>query len=205
MEVDFSQGASVTPQATDAFGLIIPGGPVRTDFVPVDGLKFSLTLVGVDIPHVQEVVLFALHPEQWPPNHGLLCYWQISTPQQQTGFELLGSLTREAPSSVFSTGWSEKEQVISILSSSTNANVTIGLSLEPLDNLNNLQVNNSLEQRLLVAQGVASDLFQFMQSFDTGAAGAGNMVVPTNIFDRWFRRFENRFRRDPNFFLKNNN
>jgi hypothetical protein len=41
-----------------------------------------------------------------------------------------------------------------------------------------------------------------MQSFDTGAAGASQMVVPNNIFDRWFRRFENRFQRDPNFFLK---
>jgi hypothetical protein len=52
-----------------------------------------------------------------------------------------------------------------------------------------------------VAQKIATDLFHFMQSFDTGAV-AGQMVVPNNIFDRWMQRFEARFKRDPNFFMK---
>lgn len=28
------------------------------------------------------------------------------------------------------------------------------------------------------------------------------MVVPTNVFDRWFERFERKYRLDPNFMLK---
>ena len=66
----------------------------------------------------------------------------------------------------------------------------------------NSQTTNS---RLYVAQKIALDLFHFMQSFDTPTHNTNNnnmMMVPTNIFDRWYQRFENRYRRDPNFFLK---
>ncbi len=82
--------------------------------------------------------------------------------------------------------------------------VTFGVSLESLDNIQNLNIKSDQEQRLFVAQRIATDLFQFMQSFDTGGQSQGRMVVPNNIFDRWMKRFEARFRRDPNFFLKSN-
>lgn len=79
--------------------------------------------------------------------------------------------------------------------------VTFGLSVEPLNSIQNIQPPSRTENRLLIAKSIASDLFKYMQSFDTGGA-VGNMVVPTNIFDRWMKRFESRFRIDPNFFLK---
>jgi hypothetical protein len=41
-----------------------------------------------------------------------------------------------------------------------------------------------------------------MQSFDTGAGGGGNMLVPKNVFDRWIARFEAKARVDPTFFMK---
>jgi hypothetical protein len=221
MDVDFSQQqvapASPSNGPQQAFGLVVPGGPVRTDFVPVDasGLKFSLRLncpgdLPTPLTSVTELVFFLLPSAPLPPDLGVLCYWQIEAatvaPGQgtpaSTGFELLGAITPTRPSSVFHTGWSEHEQVNEVTSLGVPVTVTIGVSLEPLATLDNVGAMNTKQGRLFIAQKIASDLFKFMQSFDTGAAGASQMVVPNNIFDRWFRRFENRFQRDPNFFLK---
>ena len=68
----------------------------------------------------------------------------------------------------------------------------------------NTSSNAVTARRPLVAQRIAQDLFNFMLSFDTGAGGGSNpvMVVPKNIFERWWTRFESKSKRDPNFFLK---
>jgi len=230
---------AVTPTSaavgTQLFGVVIPGRPVRTDFVPVDasGLKWTLNMtcpgdLQSPLALVREIVFFLLPGVALPENHGVLCYYQLTAvpqphmgpqpPPSSTGFELLGAITPETPSSVLQTGWAEKEEVLQVSQNEIPLTVTIAVSIETMDNLQNLGVapspatNNPTavtdqsskrnSNRLYVAQQIAYDLFNFMQSFDTGAAGSGNMVVPNNIFDRWFKRFENRFQRDPNFFLK---
>lgn len=200
--VQFPSAPFVAPAAQQqpSFGLVVPGFPLRTDFVQVDSFKFALTLELNNIASIRELVLFFLPSAAIPPQHGVLCYWQVQLQGgQSTGFEILGALTADHPSGVFPTGWSEHEQVSAILE---NVQITVGLSLEPLSNIQNIGLNTKVnENKLIVAQKVALDLFRFMQSFDKQST-TGHMVVPTNIFDRWFQRFENRFRRDPNFFLK---
>ena len=103
---------------------------------------------------------------------------------------------------MFATGWSEHEQVIEM--SQNSVQITVGISLEPLANIQNVGAfsENIQRSKLFVAQMIAQDLFKFMQSFDTGDSGTNMVSVPKNIFDRWFQRFQNRFQRDPNFFLK---
>ena len=229
MNFDFSaptpQSSAGTPPAPhqQAFGLVVSGCPVRTDFAPVDasGLKFAcrLTCPG-DLPAplaaISEVALFLLPNVPLPPGTGVMCYWQLTstTPSSpgieppSTGFELLGVLTPDRPSRIFYTGWGEHTQMISV--TTTPVVLTIGLSLEPTNNIENLAGTTTddagnvqrLQNRLSVARNIGADLFGFMQSFDTGTAGANNIVVPANIFDRWFQRFSNRLNRNPNFFLK---
>jgi len=64
----------------------------------------------------------------------------------------------------------------------------------------------TVDKRPMVAQKIAKDLYNFMLSFDTGGArGNQSMTVPANIFDRWWKKFEAKLKRDPNFFLKNDN
>jgi protein Hikeshi len=204
------------PAQRPVFGLIVPGAPVRTDFVPVAPTQFSLTLPDLPLLTVTEIVLFATDvTSSIPPDCGVLCYWQISCSptNESTGFALLGALTTAQPSALFRTGWGEHEQVVSMLQQSApTAILTIGLSIEPLSQVQNVigsasaSLLGATNHRLFVAQKIALDLFRFMQSFDTGGGGSNSqlMTVPKNIFDRWYQRFENRFRRDPNFFLKPN-
>jgi len=219
MDVDFSSAPAFSPPASNGVqplcGLFVPGGMVRSDFVYADatGMKRTIQMSSPgDLPSplasVTELACF-LWPQNCPlpQDHGVMIYWQITgadpNVQQQpsTGFELLGTLTPDKPSQIFRTGWSEHEQLLDIMSSNIPVMVTFGLSIEPLASIVNVQGVDRIENRMFVAHKIASDLFKYMQSFDTGGS-AGQMIVPTNVFDRWMKRFEVRFRRDPNFFLK---
>jgi hypothetical protein len=182
------------------FGLLIPGYPIRTDFVQIEPGKFVLKLscpgdLAAPLASVTEVGLFLLPNIPLPPGHGVLSYWQITAvvsqqgqPPAATGYELLGPLLAEKPSTVLQTGWAEHEQLVEISSTGVPVTVTIALSIEPIGNIENLAPKP--ERRLFVAQKVALDLFRYMQSFDSGTGAPGQMVVPNNIFDRWLHRFE---------------
>ncbi|CAJ1920440.1 unnamed protein product [Cylindrotheca closterium] len=211
----FSNQAAVSQQNAGnppSFGLIVPGGPVLTEFAPMDatGTKFAMTLsspgqLPSPLTLVNELVCFLTNPQSLPPNHGVLLYWQLSFAQEQSGFELLGSLTPDRPSEILRTGWSEHSQFM-VVGPNEPAQVTIGLSIEPMDSVRNLAMTttdtHNRSKRPLVAQKIAQDLLNFMNSFDSGASGPSQMVVPKNIFERWWQRFENKSRRDPNFFMK---
>ena len=194
-------------------GLLIPGYPVQTNFQVIDPGKCVLTLscpgdVAPPLARLTEISMFLLPNVSLPNGHGVLCYWRITAAVAQpgqapaaTGYELLGTMTPSQPSAIFQTGWAEHEQLVEISATGVPVQVTIAVSIEPLSNIEN--ISPKPEKRLFVAQKVAMDLFKFLQSFDDGRGGPGQMMVPNNIFDRWLGRFESKFRRDPNFFLRN--
>ena len=208
------------PQPTQipsqVFGVLIPGGVVRTDFVASDHscTKFTLALSGINssnILTVSDLVFFLLPGVSLPPDHGAMLYWQIvSTPaimssempmpgSTTTEFELVGAIANHRPSGVFRTGWATNETLSAAISSPGTVTVNLGVSIEPISSIQNMGVIP--DQTTHVAKKIAMDLFNFMQSFDTGG-GAGNMVVPKNVFERWITRFETKARFDPNFFMK---
>lgn len=202
--------------AVPLFGVVIPGSPVRIDFLPADvtGLKYTLSLAGLPVPvtSVSDLVFFFL-PEAapaLPAGYGATLYWQASTitangPMvQATGFEMLGAITPDKPSGVFRTGWSTHDALVAAVADpGANVAVTLGVSIEPLATIQNLQASAmGVEDRMDVAKKIAMDLFNYMQSFDDTGARAGFMQVPINVFDRWLTRFESKFRIDPNFFMK---
>ena len=212
-----TQQQQQAPPPVQLFGLICPGCPVRTDFIPADasGLKFAMTLaLPVHPALVSDLVFFFLPGAiESIPQHGALLYWQATTVTtgspmpltETTGFELLGAISGDRPSAVLRTSWGTNDLLAAHASSpNTNVNITItlGVSIEPLSNISNLQIaEKGAEDRLDVAKKIAKNLFTFMQSFDD-TNRPGWMTVPTNVFERWLTRFENKSRVDPNFFMK---
>ena len=97
---------------SQVLGVLIPGGIVRTDFVPSDqsGTKFTLALTGkfflcscelfanllvltvitylipgitgVEIASVSELIFFLLPGVTLPQDHGAMLFWQISSSSQ---------------------------------------------------------------------------------------------------------------------------
>lgn len=174
---------------------------------------------------ISDIVFFLLPNIPLPPNRGAMLYWSALpmdmagniVPSSASGgptFELLGALTPNKTSAVFRTGWSSHEQLLSLVEQTSTPNnngvysgimITLGVSIEPLDSISNLQIEQKgVEDRKDVAKKIATDLFNYLQSFDeVGNARNGWMTVPTNVFERWFKRFEAKIERDPNFFMKN--
>jgi protein Hikeshi len=212
-------------------GMVASGYPMRTNFVPSDpsGTKFTLSLTSPgDLPSpltlVNELTFFLLPSAAsiLPPNVGLMIYWQLQIlnggASSSSGFELLGTLIPHTrPSNIFRTGWAEHDQFLTTLAPNQPAQIVIGISIEPLESVQNVEETHSISQQhrqqqiatttAVMAQKIGQDLFNYMRSFDTNGATTGNqtIAVPANIFDRWWQRFERKLQRDPNFFLKNPN
>jgi len=209
------QGGNVS----QIFGLIVPGRNILTDFVPTDhtGTKFTMTLnfpctSNEDSPFsVTDLVFFLLPNIHLPENRGASLYWSaaVSGSSNASGFELLGALTPSKPSAVYRTGWASHEALLSLSqsfspSSPYGITITLGVSIEPLESIANLGISKGgVEERKNEGKKIAMNLYNFLQSFDDGGnARAGWMTVPTNVFDRWFKRFEEKLKRDPSFFMK---
>jgi hypothetical protein len=127
--------------------------------------------------------------------------------------EFIG-LDRQQPPPVVRINFGISIEPIEVVRNLTNASSSISNNIH--NSMNNYSNSNNpmgaaapfaaaRDKRPLVAQKIAKDLYNFMLSFDTGGArGNQTMTVPANIFERWWKRFEAKLKRDPNFFLKNN-
>ncbi|KUF87102.1 hypothetical protein AM588_10001394 [Phytophthora nicotianae] len=61
---------------------------------------------------------------------------------------------------------------------------------------------SGLEERKAFALKIAQDLFNYLSSFSSSNSQS-YMTIPTNLLDKWMERFEAKYRRDPNFMMKN--
>ena len=204
------------------FGILIPGQPFRMDWTVVNPNNTQFTMSLSSAKDVSDIVFFLVPNLNGSSNAnsnsnlnwngttgnapiladdvGAVLYWQA---EGGSGYEILGAVSNHRPSGVFRTNWSQHE---SILNSKTNV-VHLGVSLEPLHTLQNLEIATSgVEDRREFAKKIALNLFNYMQSFDDCSRGNnGMMMVPTNVFERWITRFEAKYKQDPNFFLRNQN
>lgn len=108
-------------------------------------------------------------------------------------WEYRGCVTVNEPSNTFSLTWPVDE----------NGNsfelAEIGVSLEPIEEC--LQKDNKISgNKEMFAQRVALDLWNFLKSFTTGTET--HLVVPKDVFDRWYEKFQTKFRRDPDFITR---
>ena len=87
----------------------------------------------------------------------------------------------------------------------STTSLVVGVSLEPAADLTSRE-SSSVASRLEFGRRVGLDLFRFAQSFapvsDPVAAAAGAAVLPPGALDAWWRKFEAKFRRDPEFLLR---
>ena len=59
---------------------------------------------------------------------------------------------------------------------------------------------SKLASRHDFARRVAIDLYRFLESFNVSAAG-NQLVLPSDVLDRWMAKFDHKFRRDPDFLM----
>lgn len=137
--------------------------------------------------------IFLLNSFTLPPDKALAVY--IQSPGSQ--FLFCGAVTLARPSAVLSLPWPEPGGQMQLTAAdSAPLSAKIGVSVEDLASLPSLDV--TAEKRIeRLALKVGENLFNFMQSF-CGVDGS-KLVVPMDILDRWFKKFQEKSKRDPEY------
>ena len=182
----FGQGVPSFP-----FGLVIPG---RTFVSPASFTQVAEARCTVMLEQPQTIseITFFL-TDALPEGLGAIMHFSVAP---FTNWEILGAIGPGKPSGVFRTGFSLRQDIVS------QSVVQIGISIEPLHTLENLNIASfGVEDRLSIATKVAQDLWNYMTSF-AESSKPGHMLVPNTAFDSWMARFERKSKIDPNFFMK---
>ncbi len=185
---------------TELFGLIIPGRMVMNQFQQISADRFALS---AEYPlGIEEITFFFLPSaaQLIPLNYGAVLYYSLPP---FNSWEIIGSITPDRPSGNFRTKFTSRPEIFNNNNNNNNS-IQFGISLTPLVEIENLGLKNN-DERYYSAHKIAKDLHNFMCSFSSNSGSDGNdtqLVVPTNIFDRWIQRFEDKYKRDPNFMLK---
>eukprot|EP00667_Euglena_gracilis_P024152 EG_transcript_27622 len=178
------------------FGCILPGYPPQSGFQNVGPGKWVLHFQCVLAHH--QFVIFLTNPQQpLPPDNGVAIY--ISKANETT-FEFVGSITNEKPSGLFA--------IPPLLIDNLRPHpLCIGLSLEPMANLVNLEGQDRLQKEFYMtgkaelAKQIGQDLYNYMQSFvqEDPNTKTSYLLVPINVLDKWMQRLLNKIKLDAKF------
>jgi len=78
--------------------------------------------------------------------------------------------------------------------------IQVGISIEPLQDTLTKE-GSRLGEKIIFAERIGLNLFRFLESFATQAAGDA-IVIPADALDRWMKRFQEKFKRDPDFLTR---
>ncbi|OIW02635.1 hypothetical protein TanjilG_24086 [Lupinus angustifolius] len=185
------------------FGVVFPNRSFPMDissFSQIDTFHWILdmnTFVGEAYDQVREICIFLLNSFTLPPDKALAVY--IQSPGSP--FVFVGAVTVARPSAVLSLPWpdpgcSDGSGQLQLTADAQLLTAKIGVSVEDLASLPSLDV--AAEKRIeRLAMKVGENLFNFMQSF-CGVDGS-KLIVPMDILDRWFKKFQERAKRDPEY------
>ncbi|KAL3132314.1 hypothetical protein ABBQ32_008892 [Trebouxia sp. C0010 RCD-2024] len=183
--------------STGGFGLCFIGKsfPISdSSFVRVDPSHwvFDVSNVTPNYRELQEVSLFLVQSGTLDPTLALGLYISIGGAEWQ----YRGYVSNTQPSEVMPLQWPEQDQPLNV----GPGVIQLGVSLEPLAEVVQKE-GTKLASRQEFAKRVALDLFRYMESFNSGSAG-DTLVLPSNVLERWFSKFEHNFRRDPDFLVR---
>lgn len=198
------------PIVSDVCGFIIPGCPLIHAWEQVSPTQLTLTLrnetiqnsnanVGsqpteILIPNLEEISQISLFllpgaEQKLPPQSALALYYSSKEPYDL--WSIIGAVSSSKPSAIFSVNWNLSDGL------KVNA-VRLGLAIEPLDSIENLEQSKSIEKgqtREDFGIKVAEDLYNFMGSFSQTTSCGEQIVVPPSALDRWMTRFKVKYGR----------
>eukprot|EP00210_Caulerpa_lentillifera_P001762 g1692.t1 len=140
-----------------------------------------------DLVSVRDICLFLGSPNLLPPDKALSLYVK-----NQNDWLYRGHINNSHTSEVFPLQWPD----VAV----QNRDAQIGICVEALSEV------NSREEFIVGSKGefakrVAMNLYTFMGSFQTTQNG-NQLIVPANCFERWYTRFQEKFKRDPDFLTR---
>ncbi|CAI5523929.1 unnamed protein product [Closterium sp. Naga37s-1] len=185
------------------FGVLFPNRSFPLDvsrFKQVDTFHWVLEMnmfVGDAYDQVKEICIFLLNEAALPPGQALAVYVQAPG----SPFEYRGAVHLGCPSAVLPLLWpAAVAPTGAVLPAFPPGGVPptaqIGISVEPMASLplQNVGWQRRVEE---MALKVGQNLFNYMQSFST--VQGSMLLVPSDILDRWFKKFQDKAKMDPDF------
>mmetsp|Transcript_28086 Transcript_28086/g.83221 ORF Transcript_28086/g.83221 Transcript_28086/m.83221 type:complete len:197 (-) Transcript_28086:408-998(-) len=166
-----------------------------TNFVQVDPTHWVLDVCVAVQPNywdLKEVSLFLMQPNSLDPTAALGLYLKVGPSE----WLYRGCSHNGHPNEVMPLQWPDADQPMA----PAPGIVQIGVSMEPAVEIL-AKEGSKMGARTDFAKRVGMDLFRFMESFQTQQMG-NHIVVPENALDRWFIKFTEKFKRDPDFLTR---
>ncbi|EKX47170.1 hypothetical protein GUITHDRAFT_107080 [Guillardia theta CCMP2712] len=178
--------ASQTPLVANAFGYLVPGRPPQysDSFQQIEPAKWSIDIDNSQ--QIRDVVVFLTQPLT-VAGMGLSCY--ITGPPFEK-WHFIGALTNECPSGVFRVRWPPDEGAPTA--------ARLGVSIESLDLIAQQQASLPGTELVDFGKSVAKDLWNYLTSFEI-MHQQGQFLL--QYFDAWMKRFEEKCKRDPFWWL----
>jgi len=113
----------------------------------------------------------------------------------------MGMISLQSPTVFLRAAWKDSLEA-------NTPGVQLGLSLDSLEALSKLPTSDAKEEEKQMdsAKGIAADLYKFMASFSQSTGQYQNLgnvlVIPTNCIDKWYKKFTDKHRLDPYFWMK---
>lgn len=166
------------------------------NFMRVDPTHWVLDICTAVTPNVlalKEVALFLATPGALPPDAALGVYIKVGV----TDWEYRGCVHAGHPSDVMPLQW--PQEALNGLAPGPGV-VQLGVSLEPVVDLA-AKEGSKLGAREDFAKRVGLDLYRYLESFQSQRSGDA-LIIPGDALDRWFKKFSDKFRRDPDFLTR---
>lgn len=145
---------------------------------------------------LKELMVFLVQPGMLPPDMALGVY--VKTGLSEWVYR--GCVHAGHPSEVMPIQWPQPDS--GPVPPGPGA-AQIGISIEPGAEIIHKE-GSKVGAKEDFAKRVGMDLFRYMESFQTQAMG-DHIIVPANVLDRWFIKFSDKFRRDPDFLTRDTN
>eukprot|EP01059_Diplonema_ambulator_P030366 TRINITY_DN516_c0_g3_i1.p1 TRINITY_DN516_c0_g3~~TRINITY_DN516_c0_g3_i1.p1 ORF type:complete len:205 (+),score=21.88 TRINITY_DN516_c0_g3_i1:63-617(+) len=180
------------------FGCIQPGSPPAYNFRQVDSERWVLDLGYLT---ADQIVVFLTGVQGCPDGKGVGIY--LSRTGEQN-FEYIGSLKNERPTGIF-------KVPVSFLEVSRQFSFTLGLSLDPLASILNLESGGMTELQaqnrsltyVSLARKLTADLINYITSFVKADPNIGEyLLTPNQVVSSWLNRVVTKLQQDPDWWSK---
>jgi hypothetical protein len=171
--------------SSPCFGVIFPGQPMITEFVPLENQRFSCKVAA----SAQEFMVVLL--QTLPAGTGLSIY--VLLPQPLPTWQFMGFVSNHKPSELI------HMQNVPVCVD-TLSQLDLGLAVEPLEFMATQHAPTPVDVFNEFAKKMATNLFNYVESFEKPIPGEPSWTaLPKNVLHQWFEKYMNRLSKDPNF------
>lgn len=177
-----NQTQDIPSIVSEIFGIVIPGRPIITNFKYIGDGKL---ITQVEYPSQIQQFAATLFKPSLPDG----CDAGIYYIQPDAQWNYIGKISHSSPTAFFRASWDD--QVLQ-----NYPFILIGILMAPSTTFNNLVTADQISEVRTFdsARAIATDLYTYITSFS---------VIPNDVIDRWMKRFEEKHRRQPFFWLEN--